>query len=231
GTVGRGTAGWGGVQRLGGKAVIDLHAHVLPGVDDGPTSWSESVEMVRMAAADGIAAIAATSHMMPDGAFANRRTTLLPLVSELQERLRRQGVDVAVYPGGEVYRNATRRFRTSPGSRDSWWTRARCCRSTPAACAGGTRPGRPPSICSPAATCTFWPPTVTAYTPAGPCCRPTWPSSPSGSAPTPSGSWCGTIPRRCWRAGGWTRRRSRKSPAWVLVSSARCGALARSAAG
>lgn len=56
-----------------------------------------------MAAADGIAAIAATSHMMPDGAFANRRTTLLPLVSELQERLRRQGVDVAVYPGGEVY--------------------------------------------------------------------------------------------------------------------------------
>lgn len=88
---------------MGGKAVIDLHAHVLPGVDDGPTSWSESVEMVRMAAADGIAAIAATSHMMPDGAFANRRTTLLPLVSELQERLRRQGVDVAVYPGGEVY--------------------------------------------------------------------------------------------------------------------------------
>ncbi|REJ33691.1 MAG: phosphotransferase [Bacillota bacterium] len=76
---------------------------MLPGVDDGPTSWSESVEMVRMAAADGIAAIAATSHMMPDGAFANRRTTLLPLVSELQERLRRQGVDVAVYPGGEVY--------------------------------------------------------------------------------------------------------------------------------
>lgn len=60
--------------------MIDLHAHVLPGVDDGPTSWSESVEMVRMAAADGIAAIAATSHMMPDGAFANRRTTLLPLV-------------------------------------------------------------------------------------------------------------------------------------------------------
>lgn|SRR5690606_32679012 len=45
--------------------MIDLHAHLLPGVDDGPTTWDEAVEMVRMAAADGIKSMAATSHMTP----------------------------------------------------------------------------------------------------------------------------------------------------------------------
>lgn len=83
--------------------MIDLHAHVLPGVDDGPASWHEAVELVQLAAADGITAIVATSHMMPDGAFANHRQTLLPMVSELKHHLRRLGIDVEIYPGGEVY--------------------------------------------------------------------------------------------------------------------------------
>jgi protein-tyrosine phosphatase len=42
--------------------VIDIHCHILPEVDDGPKSWDVSVEMCRMAAADGITHIAATPH-------------------------------------------------------------------------------------------------------------------------------------------------------------------------
>lgn len=84
-------------------AVIDLHAHVLPGLDDGPASWQDAVAMVQMAAADGISAIVATPHMMPDGAFVNYRQTVLPLLEELRERLARLQVDVQVYAGGEVY--------------------------------------------------------------------------------------------------------------------------------
>jgi protein-tyrosine phosphatase len=42
--------------------VIDIHCHILPEVDDGPKSWEVSVEMCRMAAADGITHIAATPH-------------------------------------------------------------------------------------------------------------------------------------------------------------------------
>lgn len=42
--------------------MIDIHTHILPEVDDGPKSWDVSVEMCRMAAADGITHIVATPH-------------------------------------------------------------------------------------------------------------------------------------------------------------------------
>lgn len=42
--------------------MIDIHSHILPEVDDGPKSWDVSVEMCRMAAADGITHMVATPH-------------------------------------------------------------------------------------------------------------------------------------------------------------------------
>jgi protein-tyrosine phosphatase len=42
--------------------LIDIHCHILPEVDDGPTSWDVAVQMCRMAAADGITHIVATPH-------------------------------------------------------------------------------------------------------------------------------------------------------------------------
>jgi protein-tyrosine phosphatase len=42
--------------------MIDLHVHLLPGLDDGPQSLEESVAMCRMAAADGVTTIVATPH-------------------------------------------------------------------------------------------------------------------------------------------------------------------------
>ena len=51
-------------------AVIDLHAHVLPGLDHGPGDWDEAVEMCRIAVADGISVLAATPHVSEE--FPNR---------------------------------------------------------------------------------------------------------------------------------------------------------------
>jgi protein-tyrosine phosphatase len=42
--------------------MIDIHSHILPGVDDGSTSWETTAEMCRMAAGDGIRHIVATPH-------------------------------------------------------------------------------------------------------------------------------------------------------------------------
>ena len=42
--------------------MIDLHCHILPGVDDGSLSWETTAEMCRMAAEDGIRQIVATPH-------------------------------------------------------------------------------------------------------------------------------------------------------------------------
>src|SRR5215471_16271679 len=44
-------------------SVIDIHSHILPGVDDGARSLEEAVEMARIAAEDGIEYMVSTPHM------------------------------------------------------------------------------------------------------------------------------------------------------------------------
>ena len=47
---------------------VDIHCHLLPGIDDGATSWEEALAMARRAVADGITTIVATPHQL--GAYA-----------------------------------------------------------------------------------------------------------------------------------------------------------------
>ncbi len=56
--------GWGRRDGQGDSlwGMIDLHSHILPGIDDGPTGIGDSVEMARLAAADGITVVACTPH-------------------------------------------------------------------------------------------------------------------------------------------------------------------------
>jgi protein-tyrosine phosphatase len=65
--------------------VIDIHSHILPEVDDGPTSWDVSVAMCRMAAADGITHIAATPHC--NERYHYDRDYLAGCLRHLQERV------------------------------------------------------------------------------------------------------------------------------------------------
>jgi protein-tyrosine phosphatase len=46
--------------------MIDLHFHCLPGIDDGPQTWDEAVQLCRAAAADGTTTIVATPHVLRD---------------------------------------------------------------------------------------------------------------------------------------------------------------------
>lgn len=50
-----------------GLAMIDLHFHCLPGIDDGPYDWDESVALCRHAAAEGTTTIVATPHVLREG--------------------------------------------------------------------------------------------------------------------------------------------------------------------
>lgn len=83
--------------------MVDLHAHILPGVDDGPATWEQSLAILRRAADDGIKHMVATSHMLPDGPYANERDTLIQLTGELQERAQAENIPITVHVGGEVY--------------------------------------------------------------------------------------------------------------------------------
>ena len=42
--------------------MVDMHAHILPGVDDGPKTMEESIQLLEMAIGEGITDIIATSH-------------------------------------------------------------------------------------------------------------------------------------------------------------------------
>lgn len=83
--------------------MIDIHSHLLPGLDDGAASWDETLAMARLAHQDGVKVMVATPHMMWDGVYANRAPQVLELVEETQKRLARAGVDLKVVAGGEIY--------------------------------------------------------------------------------------------------------------------------------
>lgn len=81
--------------------MIDLHAHILPGVDDGARTWDESLDMCRMAYDDGIHTMVMTSHYQESGMQVNGDTVKI-LTQELRDRLDKANLDITVVPGNEI---------------------------------------------------------------------------------------------------------------------------------
>jgi len=84
--------------------MIDLHCHILPGVDDGALDIRDSAGLARQAAADGIEAICATPHIRHDHDV--RIDEVASRVESLGRHLRDEGIPVVVLPGGEVAETA-----------------------------------------------------------------------------------------------------------------------------
>lgn len=84
--------------------MIDLHCHILPGIDDGALDLADSVAMSRVAEADGITRIAATPHIRHDHDV--RIAELPDRVAELNEEISKAGLSVRVLVGGEVAETA-----------------------------------------------------------------------------------------------------------------------------
>ncbi|MBA2175351.1 tyrosine protein phosphatase [Halobacillus locisalis] len=81
--------------------MIDIHSHILPGVDDGAQTIDDSIDMARAAVEEGIHTILATPHHM-NGAYINAKHDILPRVEELNHRLEREGIELTVLPGQET---------------------------------------------------------------------------------------------------------------------------------
>lgn len=71
--------------------MIDLHNHILPGLDDGPQTMEESIRMCRIGFRDGIQTIVATPHTL-DGFYRNDRETIITKVEELNEAIAKCGI-------------------------------------------------------------------------------------------------------------------------------------------
>ncbi|MDB9822369.1 tyrosine protein phosphatase [Deltaproteobacteria bacterium] len=82
--------------------MIDIHSHILPGVDDGPPSMEGALEMARIAADDGTHTIVAAPHCL-NGSYINWRTTILSACMEINLALDEHHIPVTVLPGSEIH--------------------------------------------------------------------------------------------------------------------------------
>lgn len=84
-------------------AMIDIHAHILPGVDDGPKELQEAVQMVRQGYQDGIETIVATPHVLDQVLSRELETTFREKMVELKARVQAEVGRVNLILGSEIY--------------------------------------------------------------------------------------------------------------------------------
>lgn len=87
----------------GPSGLVDLHCHILPGLDDGARTPEVSLAMARKAASDGVGTIVATPHVFRDGrAFADA-AVIDRACEALNRELAANGIAVEILPGAEVH--------------------------------------------------------------------------------------------------------------------------------
>lgn len=82
--------------------MIDIHCHILPGVDDGPKDWDAALNLLRAAEADGTTGMVATSHVVDrlDTAMEKLYTDVF---TELKGRAAEAGIGLKLWLAGEVH--------------------------------------------------------------------------------------------------------------------------------
>lgn len=81
--------------------MIDLHCHILPGLDDGPENLQESIDMVEKAISQGITHILCTPHHN-NGRYENPKESVIHSVSQLQGELDQRNLALTLLEGQEV---------------------------------------------------------------------------------------------------------------------------------
>jgi len=82
--------------------MIDLHCHLLPGIDDGAVDLATSLAMARLAVADGIRTTACTPHIYP-GFYDNDSAGIRARVATLQRHLDHEGIALALTYGADAH--------------------------------------------------------------------------------------------------------------------------------
>ena len=83
--------------------MIDLHTHILPGLDDGARSLEESLEMAKIAERDGIEKIVATPHLFRGDFIYEDLSIIEKKRSELSQALKENNIHVEILAGAEVH--------------------------------------------------------------------------------------------------------------------------------
>ena len=82
--------------------MVDIHAHIIPGVDDGAESMEDSIAMLRKSAVSGVDTIVATPHLMP-GSYMVPSEGLDEILLKLRKKVADIDIPIEVLPGRECY--------------------------------------------------------------------------------------------------------------------------------
>ncbi|MBI3461916.1 MAG: protein tyrosine phosphatase [Planctomycetes bacterium] len=80
---------------------MDIHCHILPGLDDGARDWDETLAMARCAVAQGIRRVIATPHQSEQFPGVNRER-ILAKVSQALQRFQEASIPLEILPGADV---------------------------------------------------------------------------------------------------------------------------------
>ncbi|WP_404417895.1 tyrosine-protein phosphatase [Brevundimonas vesicularis] len=81
--------------------MIDLHCHLLPGIDDGATDLDDALAMARVACEDGITTLACTPHIYP-GLYNNTAEIIHDGIARLREQLAQADIPLALTAGADA---------------------------------------------------------------------------------------------------------------------------------
>ena len=81
---------------------VDIHTHILPGLDDGPKNIEESLALARCFVRTGIKIVIATPHFLPGTAWASSKEKVLEAVQALQMSLDKEKINLKVEAGMEI---------------------------------------------------------------------------------------------------------------------------------
>lgn len=81
--------------------MIDIHCHIIPGIDDGPKTIEDSVQMANFAVSEGITTIIATPHHL-NGKYENIKKKIIEKINDFNEVLVEEGIPLVILPGQEI---------------------------------------------------------------------------------------------------------------------------------
>lgn len=84
--------------------IVDIHSHILPGIDDGAENMEITLEMLRNAEKNGTKEIVATPHYLLEYGDASISEVKV-LTDEVNSLAQKEGIDIKIYSGQEVYFN------------------------------------------------------------------------------------------------------------------------------
>ncbi|MDF3078804.1 MAG: capsular biosynthesis protein [Sphingobacteriaceae bacterium] len=81
---------------------VDLHSHLIPGIDDGAQTLEDSIELIKRIAELGYKKIITTPHVMADF-YRNGPDTILPGLELIKQELKAQNIDIQIEAAAEYY--------------------------------------------------------------------------------------------------------------------------------